>query len=45
MKVTQDDRVLCDECAAEQLDEQDPTTHTFASLKKGVCESCGREEK
>jgi hypothetical protein len=39
--VTDGDRILCEDCYDEQLDEQDPATHAYANILYGVCSCCG----
>lgn len=41
--VTEEDQTLCLLCFEEGLDEQDPSTHYYASIPSGTCSCCGKK--
>jgi len=43
--VTNEDRILCDSCYAEQIDEQDEGTFMFGECVGGFCADCGATKR
>jgi hypothetical protein len=41
--ITQGDKVLCRDCFKREFYEPDPTTHSYSTLKYGVCSYCDLE--